>query len=70
MSDVTVPEAEDWLTPPEAAEVVNVAPQTLANWRASGIGPRYSKLSEGRAGRVRYLRRDVLVWLAERRVAA
>ena len=65
-----IADEEDWLTPPEAAEVVKVAVQTLANWRAAGLGPPYSKLSEGRAGRVRYLRRDVLRWRAERQVAA
>lgn len=70
MSQLAMAGDEDWLTPSEAAEIVNVAPQTLANWRAQGIGPSYSKLSEGRGGRVRYLRRDVLTWLDKRRVAA
>lgn len=61
---------EVWHTPIETAEIVNVAPQTLANWRAQGTGPSYSKLSEGRAGRIRYRRSDVLAWLAQRGVAA
>ncbi|MET7781524.1 helix-turn-helix domain-containing protein [Streptomyces mirabilis] len=70
MSDVITRNDEDWLTPSETAEVVNVAKQTLANWRALGTGPSYSKLSGGRGGRVRYRRRDVLAWLDERQVAA
>lgn len=70
MSQLTMAGDEDWLTPSEAAEIVNVAPQTLANWRTQGTGPSYSKLSEGRGGRVRYRRRDVLAWLDQRRVAA
>ncbi|NNN36124.1 helix-turn-helix domain-containing protein [Streptomyces sp. S3(2020)] len=70
MSDVITPCDEEWLTPSETAEVVNVAKQTLANWRALGTGPSYSKLSKGRGGRIRYRRHDVLAWLAERKVAA
>jgi hypothetical protein len=62
--------AEDWLTPTEAGALAKVATQTLANWRASKIGPPYTKLSTGRAGRVRYRRRDVLRWLDEREAAA
>ena len=65
-----ISDEDDWLTPPETADLLNVAVQTLANWRAAGLGPAFSKLSDGRAGRVRYLRRDVDVWRAERRVVA
>jgi hypothetical protein len=65
-----VADEEDWLTTRETAELMRVAIQTLANWRAAGLGPPYWKLSDGRAGRVRYLRRDVLKWRTERQVAA
>jgi hypothetical protein len=51
--------------PPEAPELrVLGAVQTLARWRHEGRGPAYSK----RGSRVIYLGRDVLEWLAARRV--
>ena len=31
----------------DAAEYIGVRPQTLANWRYLGIGPRYFKLGRG-----------------------
>lgn len=65
-----LPEVEDdWLAPREASALIRAAEKTLANWRALNIGPPYSKLSEGKSGRVRYRRRDVLAWLNQRRVA-
>ncbi|GAB3169790.1 helix-turn-helix transcriptional regulator [Streptomyces incanus] len=60
------PPGEKQLRPQEAAEMINVSPKTLANWRASSMGPRYTKLSPGRGGRVRYPLSAVLDWLAER----
>ncbi|MEV3847931.1 helix-turn-helix transcriptional regulator [Streptomyces microflavus] len=59
-----------WLSPQETAALTKVAVQTLANWRAMKSGPRYTKLSSGKTGRIRYRRSDVLAWLNERQVAA
>ena len=49
-----------WLTPDEAAAVLNVPVATLAQWRYRGQGPRYRKVG----GVVRYARRDLDAWLA------
>lgn len=49
-----------WLTPDEAAAVLNVPAATLAQWRYRGQGPRYSKIGSV----VRYSRRDLDAWLA------
>ncbi len=49
-----------WLTPDEAAAVLNVPAATLAQWRYRGQGPRYSKVGTV----VRYSRRDLDAWLA------
>lgn len=66
------PNDGDLLKPQEVSKLLNVAVQTLANWRSLGIGPSFQKLSPTRSGRVRYRRADVLLWLAEaqKRVAA
>lgn len=53
------------LTPKQLAAELNVAEQTLAKWRLSGVGPRYSKF--GRL--IRYDRAEVLRWVDERRYA-
>lgn len=45
---------EEHLSPREAAHLIRVTPKTLSNWRALNIGPRYTKLSPGRGGRIRY----------------
>lgn len=60
---------DDWLTPREASALTRAAEKTLANWRALSVGPPYTKLSEGKSGRVRYRRRDLVAWLDQRRVA-
>ena len=39
-----------------------LSPKTLANWRCSGLGPRFCRVG----GRVRYARADMDAWLAER----
>ncbi|MGW3927859.1 helix-turn-helix transcriptional regulator [Streptomyces microflavus] len=70
MPQSDIPPGDDWLNPQETAALAKVAVQTLANWRARKSGPRYTKLSSGRTGRVRYRRSDVLTWLDERQVAA
>ncbi|MBV2357811.1 helix-turn-helix domain-containing protein [Streptomyces sp. J2-1] len=52
------------------AEELGVSPQTLANWRWAGSGPRYTKLGDGRTARVRYRRADVDAWLKARETGA
>lgn len=42
------------LTSREAAEFLNVAQQTLQNWRSKGIGPEYETLGQNKKPRVRY----------------
>jgi predicted DNA-binding transcriptional regulator AlpA len=56
-------QADELLTPPEAAEVLRVVVRTLDDWRYRGVGPRYVKLSH-RA--VRYRASDVYAWIAAR----
>jgi hypothetical protein len=68
--DLPDQQVDDLLTPAQVGQLVNVAEKTLANWRARKQGPPYTKLTEGRGGRVRYPRRSTLAWLDERRVAA
>ncbi|MFF9117284.1 helix-turn-helix transcriptional regulator [Streptomyces massasporeus] len=58
--------AQQKLTPRELAEELGVSIQTLANWRWTGVGPRYTKLGNGRTSPVRYQRADVDAWLQAR----
>ncbi|MFI8303686.1 helix-turn-helix transcriptional regulator [Streptomyces sp. NPDC085927] len=51
------------LTPRQVHEDYGFSPQTLANWRWSGIGPDYIKTSPGRSGRVKYRRSAIEAWL-------
>ena len=60
---------QDWLTPQEVAAITKLAVQTLANHRAKKVGIPYTKLTDGRAGRVRYRRIDVERYLSGRLVA-
>ena len=50
------------LTPPEAADLINVKTNTLAIWRVEGKGPRFIKLGHA----VRYNEADVLAWIQTR----
>lgn len=47
----------------QAAERLGLAPNTLAKWRVSGIGPRFVKCSRA----VRYDPADLESWLNERK---
>jgi predicted DNA-binding transcriptional regulator AlpA len=47
----------------DAAHFLAVSPRTLEQWRVRGAGPRFVRLSR-RA--VRYRRRDLHDWIAER----
>lgn len=53
---------ETLLTPAQVATYLGVTCGTLAQWRWKGIGPRWVKLSRGRAGRVRYDHAAVIAW--------
>ncbi|WP_033322310.1 helix-turn-helix domain-containing protein [Streptomyces yerevanensis] len=58
------------LSPREVHTNYGLAPQTLANYRWQGIGPRYIKLTPGRGGRIRYRRSDVELWLDGQTIAS
>lgn len=55
-----------WLDSHEAAAYTGFEEQTLRHWRSQGRGPRYSKLSPGRTGRIRYLRSDLDRYMRDR----
>ncbi|NEC92206.1 helix-turn-helix domain-containing protein [Streptomyces sp. SID12501] len=57
--EFTAQNADEWLTPRETAALTKFSVQTLANHRSLGVGIPYTKLTPGRAGRIRYLRGDV-----------
>lgn len=47
------------LTPPDLAAELGLPLQTLATWRARGLGPTYLKVGR----HVRYRRGDITEWL-------
>ena len=51
----------------ELAEWLQIAPGTLRNWRVSGNGPRYCKVS---GNIVRYPMASVVAWLSDRHVSS
>jgi hypothetical protein len=56
------------LTPKEAAEILNVAPSGLAQWRYYGMGPSYYRLGPGKNARVRYRAHELEEWITAHRV--
>lgn len=50
---------DNYLTPVQLAEKLNIKVATLARWRYLGRGPRFCKVG----GAVRYLPGDVDAWL-------
>ena len=52
-----------YLNSQQVAQLLGLAANTLAKWRLSGIGPRYSKLGR----RVVYQRSEIDEWLAGNR---
>lgn len=54
---------DDWLTPVEVARITRLTQSTLKDKRWRGTGPKFTKLSPGRGGRIRYRRADVVAWL-------
>lgn len=55
------------LSTEEAAPFTGVSPQTLANWRFQGHGPKFIRTS---SRRVSYDPADIEAWKAERRFAS
>lgn len=49
------------LSAEQAAELLGIHRQTLANWRVSGAGPRFIKLG----ARVLYSPEEITTWLAD-----
>jgi predicted DNA-binding transcriptional regulator AlpA len=56
-------DADRLLTPEQAAEMLQLAPQTLAVHRVRKTGPTALKLGPGRNAPVRYRLADVLAWV-------
>lgn len=56
------------LSPKEVHTEYGFSPQTLANWRWTGIGPDYIKTSPGRGGRIKYRRSAFEQWLSDQTV--
>jgi excisionase family DNA binding protein len=52
----------DYLTVTEAAKLLRVTPRTLANWRADGQGPSWSRLGR----QILYRRQSVLQYINAR----
>jgi excisionase family DNA binding protein len=51
------------ITPPEAAQLLNVSERSLENWRHRGAGPAFVRVS-GRC--IRYRHTDLLDWIDDR----
>ncbi|WP_406462337.1 helix-turn-helix domain-containing protein [Streptomyces sp. NBC_01622] len=54
---------DDWLTPAEVGHITRLTTSTLKDKRWRGTGPKFTKLSPGRGGRIRYRRADVDAWI-------
>lgn len=50
-----------FLNAKQASQLLGLSPSTLAKWRLSGTGPRYSKLGR----RVVYQRGEIESWMAK-----
>ena len=57
---MTTPE---YLTEEQVAEMIQVHPGTLQNWRVRGEGPRFVKLGNRRRSLVRYRTQDIEEWM-------
>ena len=64
MSDTI--DLDDLLTNEAAARLLSVKPNTLEIWRHKGKGPTFIKLGDSPQAPIRYLRKAVMAWLAER----
>ncbi|MFD5790719.1 helix-turn-helix transcriptional regulator [Streptomyces sp. NPDC127037] len=54
---------DELLAPRQVQSEYGFSLQTLANWRWTGVGPTFIKLSPGRGGRIRYKRSAIEAWL-------
>jgi phage terminase Nu1 subunit (DNA packaging protein) len=59
-------DARDVVSRKEAAALLGVSSRTLESWAQTGLGPKYARLGEGPAARVRYRIAALTEWLAER----
>ncbi len=53
------------LHPRDVAERYSMTPESLANWRREGKGPKWIMLGNGKRPRVMYRMADVLEWEAK-----
>lgn len=58
VEDPQPPIPSPWLTRPEVAKRLRVAPATMAEWAMKGIGPRYARFGKY----ARYRLSDVIAW--------
>jgi hypothetical protein len=56
-------ERDELLNPKQVHTEYGFSPQTLANWRWTGIGPDYIKQTPGKGGRIKYRRSAIEQWL-------
>lgn len=56
----------DLLPPPAVAARYSMTPESLANWRREGKGPRWIRLGDGKRPRVMYRMADVIEWENQR----
>ena len=54
---------ERHLTAEQLAERLQCRPQTLAEWRCKGVGPKFVKFGVSKQARVRYRESDVDAWI-------
>lgn len=59
---------DDLLTPKQVHAEYGFSPQTLANWRWTGAGPDFIKVTPGRGGRIKYRRSAIEKWLDKQTV--
>jgi len=64
-TDTTTHHPDTLLTTPQAAELLNLRPQTLHEWRSRGIGPPFHRLG---ARAVRYRVADLWEWMQAQRI--
>lgn len=62
-SNVALPDR--YIDAKAASEFLSVGCATLANWRSAGYGPRYTKLSNGRSGAIRYSLAELAAFAAD-----
>lgn len=60
-----------YISTQEAAKMINdifgcVSHDMMRQWRMDGNGPVWVKVSEGKRGRVRYLRKTIIEYIKER----